>query len=405
MFKYPAKQNQDGSFSVSVPIGDLAVFGFVDYYNEQTGTGIQRYERSTPARGRKVTKYIRRTLNMGLKPHLFELTGSIRSQGSVSVQFEAYSNDAAIGSLYFGGEDDSSSSQLMSLVDGGTRFLGLRYALEDGVISPDYTVDVRVFTGLTEAEEIALFLLINLEQKKVRTDLSLRLIQRKLDHGELSVDELNLLRSAVPEQDSWKFEASRITASLNTDADSPWLGLIQMPSDLETKPLKMQAMFTSLKPILTDPDISAALAALESKGHTANGGLLLRILKNFWSAIAMVNSEARSEPRTTVLWGSIGASAGNIVLSRLLRTELRSQRPNLTTDRFVEIMSGTVLGDYEFWFTSAVTGSRDVKSYPDEKGDATTYTGAAGYGRLADELEQAIRANAHTHIEGATVLV
>ncbi len=404
MYRYPAKKNQDGSFSVSIPIGDLTTYGFVDYYNEQTGRGLQRYERSTPARGRKVTRYIRRTLNMGLRPHLFELTANVRTQDGVSASFESVSGKEDIGELILQFEGEA-MPQAMSLVDGGTRFLGLRYALDDGLIGPEYSVDVRVFSGLSEAEEIAIFLLINLEQKKVRTDLSLRLIQRKLDHGELSDGERNLLHSAVPEQDSWKFDASRITSSLNADQDSPWQGLIQMPSDLETKPLKMQAMFTSLKPILTDADLTAGLRAIEESSDLAPGELLIKILKNFWSAIAEVNPDARNEPRTTVLWGSIGASACHIVLARLLGTELRSPRPNLTTKRFVEILRDTDLQDYDFWFTSASTGSRDPKDYPEEKGEATTYTGAAGYGRLADELEKSIRANAHALAEGATVLV
>lgn len=79
----------------------------------------------------------------------------------------------------------------------------------------------RLFDRLSVAEEVALFLLINEKQKRVRTDLGVRVVQRYLDDGELTDTETRILNTVVPESDQRRYEASRVAGRLNRDSDSP----------------------------------------------------------------------------------------------------------------------------------------------------------------------------------------
>ena len=280
---------------------------------------------------------------------------------------------------------------------------GIKNALAHGIIEDGHTIDARVFVGLALGEEVAQFLLINEKQKRVRTDLSLRVVQRKLDEGSLTDHELKVLTTVVPDQDAWRYEASRIASQLNRDNDSPWKGLIQMPNDTITRPVKLQAFLTSLKPLLTNEELTSLLAQMEQGGHLMVASMkvtrtefLTRVIKNFWGAIAEVNPGAHTEPYTTVLWGSIGASASHAALSPILTTIFQGPNPSPTTPTFRSMAQQSQAVNYDFWFSRKGT-LHDSDSYPSDKGDATTYTGAAGYGRLAKQLEQEWRAALHAN--------
>jgi DGQHR domain-containing protein len=394
MPRYLAKQNLDSSFSISIPAGDLAECAFVDYYDEATGKGFQRWETLTPKRGRDVAAYIARCVQSQVPWRLFEMTGNARMSG---VTFEPLDEDGHLGFLDVPDTEES----WLSMIDGGTRKLGIENALAEGSIDRTHPFDLRLFRELTVPEEIALFLLINETQKKVRTDLGLRVVQRALDEGSLTDEESKLLQSVVPDTDSWRFKASRIAARLNTDPDSPWKGLIQMPGDRVTRPIKLQAFFTSLKPILTDGDIQSGLQARAARGELKVGNqsvsdadYLLKVLKNFWAAVAEECPDAHQEPSTTVLWGSIGTAGCHIALARIIATVLANEdQPDLTKNRFADMIRESYAVDYAFWFSRPGSQKSD---YPGDKGEATRMTGASNYSRLGKELEQQWRAALHS---------
>ena len=173
-----------------------------------------------------------------------------------------------------------------------------------------------------------------------------------------------------------------------------------MPGDQVTRPVKLQAYFTSLQPILTDDDIQSSLNARAESGDLVVDGqsvnrveYLLKVIKNFWSAVAEASPDAHREPSTTVLWGSIGASSCHIALARIIATVLTNEeQPNLTKQRFAAMIEDSHAADELFWFSRP--GSLKP-NYPREKGEATKMTGAANYVRLAKDLERQWRANLH----------
>ena len=344
-----AKRNRDESYSASIPVGVLVSNAFVDYYSDATGEGYQRNETVRAARAREVQDYIRRCIDAGIPPKLFELTINARLSPD-DCTFEPVDDQNTLGILTF----DAEGNRWLSVTDGGTRLEGLRNALAHGIIDDHHPVDARVFVGLEIGEEVAQFLLINEKQKRVRTDLSLRVVQRKLDEGLLSDHELKALTTVVPDTDAWRYEASRIASHLNSADDSPWKGLIQMPNDHVTRPVKLQAFLTSLKPLLTNEELTAILAHMEQAGQLMTGGaratmtdFLSRVIKNFWSAVAEVTPGAHAEPYTTVLWGSIGASASHAALAPILATILQSSNPSLTMPVFRSMVSQSVVAEYD----------------------------------------------------------
>ncbi len=277
------------------------------------------------------------------------------------------------------------------MVDGGTRLRGIERAVASGTITGEAFFDVRLFGGLSVPEEIALFLLINENQKRVRTDLSLRVVQRYLDDGDLTDEQLLTLTTVVPNTEQWRYEASRVAARLNGDTDSPFRSLIQMPGEAPAgKSVAMQAFWTSLKHILDDDDLAARLSGLDSiSDHTE---FWVRVLKNFWGAVSEVNPDCRTEPRTNVLWGSIGVNGCHRALAEIVRSELSSEQPDLSRERFVTMVRGTWIADFAYWFSRK--GSQRSE-YPGEKGEATQMTGNSGYIRLSSILEGQWRSNLH----------
>ena len=395
-YEFLAKRNLDSSYSASVPVGVLVSNAFVDYYTDVNGSGYQRDETTRPRRAKEIEEYISRCQDADIEPKLFELTINARIKPK-EWRFESLDDDDTLGFLTF----DVNGSRWLSVTDGGTRLAGLQNALAHGFITDSHTIDARIFVGLQLGEEVAQFLLINEKQKRVRTDLSIRVVQRKLDDDKLSEREKTVLETVLPDTDGWRFEASRIASHMNTADDSPWKGLIQMPNDSVTQPVKLQAFLTSLKPLLANEDLKSLLSGIEKNGQLMAAGKkasktewLSQVLKNFWRAIADANPRAREEPYTNVLWGSIGVSASHAALAPIVSTVLQSPSPSFTRDDFLSMVKQTVVAEYDYWYSRKRRGS-NAEDYPNEKGEATTFIGASGYSRLAKQLEQEWRSILH----------
>lgn len=389
-----AKRNSDGSYSTAVR-GDLLVtHAFVDFYNESTGLGYQRNETQRAKRGRDIEAYIRRCVAGNIEPALFELTANARVKES-EWSFDPLDEGGELGILTITSLVDA----FLSLIDGGTRFLGIQNALAKNLMNPDTKFDVRIFVGMSMPEEIGMFLLINDTQKKVRTDLGLRVVQRLLDDSKLTDRQLEILQTVVPETDSWKYESSRMASALNGDNDSNWFQRIQMPGE-GPRAIALQAFFTSLQSLLIDQDIKQELKNAEDRGDLLVDGqtvgvttFLIRVLRNFWEAVGSVNPDANSEPATNVLWAPIGANSHHMALAKIIKSMLATNDFGFGVERFRAMMEESHTAMYEYWFTK---GGTKLDYYPKEKGDGTTMTGVANYKRVAEMLEKEWRAKIHS---------
>jgi DGQHR domain-containing protein len=383
---------------VSISAEDLTRICYVDFYDESTGHGYQRLETLRERRGREVEEYLKRCNVNGVSPRLFELTANARTKGDRAIRdrgFDPLDEHSILGILTL----TPRQAPFLSMIDGGTRELGIEKALASGAVKADDKFDIRIFVGLTIPEEIAMFLLINERHKRVRTDLGVRVVQGLLDEGKLTGAELKTLETVVPDTDAWRYEASRIAARLNSEADSPWRGLIQMPNDKTTRPIKLQAFWSSMNWLLTDADLNTKLGFLEADRLLVADGspvsktdFLVKVLKNFWGAVAAENPRAFREPTTNVLVGSIGASACHMALAKLLITML--DEGNVSVDKFRAMVRDSEAADYAFWFNRRGSAGDD---YPGEKGEATTMIGHSGYLRGHKILEKSWRSALHAN--------
>lgn len=391
------KTNSDGSYSMAVRADILVEHCFVNFYNESTGEGYQRSETQRATRGRDIERYIARCAESNTKPALFEMIANALSE-KANWEFEPLDEEDELGWLHF----NTITGPSLSMIDGGTRLLGIENALRKGIIPASMKFDVRVYLGVSLATEVAYFLLINETQKKVRTDLSLRVVQRLLDEGNLTDEEMDVLKSADNGAEGWRYDAIRITGTLNSDSGSKWFRRVQMPGET-ARCATLQAYFSSLKNLLNNKTIENALSVAEDRGElkTADGqttdihSFLTRVLRDFWEAVALINSDANLEPETNVLWAPIGANTHHIALTSVLATMLSMNDYDFSVSRFASMMSESYTEDYDYWYTKPGT---KLDSYPKSKGEATKMTGAANYKRLADALEDQWRSKLHAEL-------
>ena len=383
----PAKCNEDGSYSVSIRVSHLLHLAFVPFYRDgpDGGTGYQRFESGRNRRGTLVDEYIGQCFIRGAKPRLFELTGNIRNSEAEFIPL--CDEHRSIGTLKV-----KKREKTLSVIDGGTRLLGIEKALAHGFLNDNHQIDVRVFLDLREAQEIGQFLLINERQKKARTDLGIRVLQTRLDGNKLSQEDRDELSTVIDKNNRWRYSASTIAGNLNSSDDSPWYRLIQMPNDDVTRPIKLQGFITSLKPILTNDDLRSRLNRLYSSDNLKQepDAFIETVIERFWSAVKQVNPHAALEPSTSVLWGAIGATSLNMALAEMFVTMLRSRPPSLQVRDFKSLLEETDVADYDFWFSKAPAGSDDDE-YPSEKGVAAGMIGAANHKRLGLQIIDQMR--------------
>ena len=406
------KSNSDGSYSAKVKAGDLIRWAFVDFYDERTGQGYQRNESGREKRGRQIEQYMQRAIQAGTKPALFEMTANIRADRVEGAKFEDLDGEEELGLFKV---TPRPGERFLSLIDGGTRFLGIEKALNNGLIEKDFKLDVRIFDRRPFVEEVAYFLLINDTQKKVRTDLSLRVVQQLFDNGEIlpGTSEFAFLKTVVPDTENWKYTAVNMVAELNRDPQSRWHQRIQMPGE-PSRTIALQAFYSSLKLLLNNSEVIDRLKAKIREGVVFVGErqlssedeypqFLLRILNNFWEAIRQMNQWAYEEIGTTVLWAPIGVSAHHFALSPVLAQMMQAPVWNFSVERFKKMLTGSLTELYSEWWTKAGTKGKDA--YPEQQGEATRMTGLANYARLANNLKLKWISNLREDVETGPVTI
>lgn len=115
----------------------------------------------------------------------------------------------------------------LNIVDGQHRAKGLIEAQSRGE-NLAYAIPVSFVIGLERFQEAAQFLMINVKQKPVRTDLALTVLH-ELEQAR-TAEFVEKLKRAL-KYDAWQLTATAIAISLNDDRDSPWHDLIIRPNE------------------------------------------------------------------------------------------------------------------------------------------------------------------------------
>jgi len=115
----------------------------------------------------------------------------------------------------------------LNIVDGQHRARGVCEACrKEGNI--DFEIPVTFITDLEKFQEAAQFLIINVKQKSVRTDLTLTVLY-ELEQNKTH-DFIKRLKKVL-KIDAWQLEATAISIALNLEHGSPWYNLIMRPNE------------------------------------------------------------------------------------------------------------------------------------------------------------------------------
>lgn len=210
------------------------------------------------------------------------------------------------------------------VVDGQHRLNGLERALKKDKASwvEDYRLPVVIVEGIDGYEEMRYFHVINTRQKGVPTDVVDRhLLSMRSAEGAGLIEregEKNYLRA----------RATHLTDILNSDPDSPWLGMIRMPGEALSPrhTMKQHAMVSSLMPVVSDGFVKQVSDEEASQ-----------LLLNYWQAARRHWSTAFDTPHEYVIQRALGAGALHIIFPDVL--EHCRSADDFSTDKMYDVLS------------------------------------------------------------------
>lgn len=312
-----------------------------DAYSEGNRDGYQRPV--TPSRVRQVSEYLR--AEEGMLPTSILLC--VRQPDKV--QF------TPAGGANGGGETGTiniDGAVTLWIVDGQHRLFGLERALTKDKAKwvADYTLPVVIVEGIDAYEEMRYFHVINTRHKGVPTDVVDRhLLAMRESEGTEMIErdgEKSYLRA----------RATKLTDVLNSDASSPWRGMIRMPGEA-LRPehiMRQHSMVSSLDAIVSDSFVKQV-----SDDEAA------KLLLNYWNGAKSLWVSAFEEPKEYVIQRPLGAGALHQVFPNIL--EVCRGSDDFSAEKITDTLSyvGRSAG---FWHTTRghhlvrQSGARYVKA-------------------------------------------
>ncbi len=220
------------------------------------------------------------------------------------------------------------------LVDGQHRVAGLEdLILSAGEKYENLEFPVIVMVGQDVYEEAKEFVVINNSQKRVRTDLGERFLQKR---AKIEGTE-KLLQKGIRNIE-WIPTAIDVVDILNKDPQGIWHGKIRLPNEPKGTTIVSQKAFSdSLKPLLKE----------DGRYFGSSAGTVSSILKNYWDAIQQVFHEPFENPEGYVLMKTTGVVTLHGVLPRIVQA-IGNDEPK--TSEFVKILERIpILNDAARW--------------------------------------------------------
>lgn len=192
------------------------------------------------------------------------------------------------------------------LMDGQHRVAGIEMLSEFSEKNYDLEFPIVIMLGESVYEEAKQFVLVNMSQKKVRTDLGERFLQRAVrQEGKINIQNKTMLRGI-----EWIPTAIEVADYLIKDTHSVWNNKIKLPNEPKGKTVVNQKSFTdSLKPLIsTDGQLSGKQSAAISA-----------ILNQYWDTLKELCPKPFTNPEAYVLQGTTGVFVLHGILERILR--------------------------------------------------------------------------------------
>ena len=193
------------------------------------------------------------------------------------------------------------------LVDGQHRVAGLQDLIDSsGEKYANLQFSVIVMLGQDVYEEAKQFVIINNSQKRVRTDLGERFLQKRA-----KIEGIEKLLQKGIKNIEWIPSAIAVVDYLNKDDHSIWHNLIRLPNEPKGTTIVSQKAFSdSLKPLLKE----------DSVYFGRNASNVAPILNRYWEAIKELYHDPFENPEGYVMLKTTGVVTLHAILPRVLQT-------------------------------------------------------------------------------------
>lgn len=227
------------------------------------------------------------------------------------------------------------------LMDGQHRFAGIDMLTQTSDKDYDIELPIVIMLGEPVYEEAKQFVLVNMSQKKVRTDLGERFLQRAVkQEGRLNIQNKTMLRGI-----EWIPTAIEVADYLIKDNHSVWHNKIKLPNEPKGKTVVNQKSFTdSLKSVIS-PD-----GQLFGK-PTA---IIASIINQYWDALKEICPNSFDDPHNYIMQRTTGVFVLHGILERILR-KMNKDEPSKKD--FLQLLNKMPsIKNHEKWLTDGEYG-------------------------------------------------
>jgi len=279
-------------------------------------------------------------------------------------------------------DGEKAAEPLLYIVDGQHRTFGISEAFREGWIddSEEVEIPVTIMVNRPESaadpllEEATQFLIINTEQKRVRTDLAHQIILRQTASTHGKIKDSSRIPSGLTRDDQVPY-ATSIANRLSERSGSPWHDKIVRPNvQRNTTGLPSQGQFEDS---LLDNYLGLGSVVSWAAGSGLTVGEATEVLANYWTAVFELCPGPVGDPDSYVLTKTAGTHAVNGVLAAIFSARRNLPKvPSVVEFREILESMGNVFTD-DFWLAST--------------GEAASYgTGKKSFKELAKVIFDAL---------------
>ena len=264
---------------------DLCEFGRVDSWSESHPSGYQR-----PLFHNRINKAARYLLD---EDGLFPTSILVNIRGVV----EYYPVNSIEDFAEFGILEVPDRSLPFWIIDGQHRLAAIFVAKRENEKLENYVLPVSIFNYANRYDEMRQFYIVNDRQKRIKTDLAQRHLFKTI-----SLEGESKLLDFEPKEKILAAEATTVVDFLRLHPDSPWLNMIQIPSDTK----KGNNINTQTSMAKSIGYILRTFTEEERAEIMVNPKKLGLNLINYWNSLKEIYPEAFRTPKDYQLQKTFG---------------------------------------------------------------------------------------------------
>ena len=340
----PFKQHGMTMYNAVLTAKDLSSQTKVDVWHPTNEDGYQR-DVSLP-RARKFGNYITTEISPPA------ILANIRESDKDAIKYE-------------NGKLEIPDHVSLWLVDGQHRVAGLHELLaSSGEKYQDIEMPVVIMVGQSVYDEAKQFVIVNNSQKRIRTDLGERFLQKAA-----KIEGRDTLVNKGIRNIEWTPTAIEIVDLLNNDDHSVWHNKIKLPNEPKGSTIVSQKAFSdSLKPLLKE----------DGRYFRRSASHVSPIINRYWEAISEICPEPFTEPENYVMLKTTGVVTLHAILPRVVQM-IGNDSPQKSD--FVKILS-------------KIESIKDYSKWQSPDGEYSRMTGQKGFliikMELLEDLEDAM---------------